>query len=114
MFLGFSFCVFFLFFVLFLFLFFVFVFLFLVLFCLFVLFCFSEKEAPISDFLYSLLLLLFLFFSSGIKLKVYFDGFGKFLVIFVKKYFLPLLKTFGEKKKKKTPFWRFLKNTIFS
>ena len=50
----------------FLFLFFCFWFCFVFLF----LFFFSEKEAPISDFLYSLLLLLFLFFSSGIKLKV--------------------------------------------
>ena len=29
---------------------------------------------------------------------MYLDGFGKFLVIFVQKYFLPM---FGEKKKKK-------------
>ena len=46
---------------------------------------------------------------------MYLDGFGKFLVIFVKKYiyifFLPLLKKLGAKK---SLFWQFFKNMIFS
>ena len=44
---------------------------------------------------------------------MYLDGFGKFLVIFVPKYFFTLVK----KKKKygqKKSFWQFLKNTIFN
>ena len=41
---------------------------------------------------------------------MYLDGFGKFLVIFVQKFFLPLLKSLGQK----IMFWPFLKITIFS
>ena len=42
---------------------------------------------------------------------MYLDGFGKFLVVFVQKYFLPLLKkNLGQK----ITFWQFLKNTILA
>ena len=46
------------------------------------------------------------------------EGFAKFLVIFVQRYFYPCLNKIGTKKQTnkqkqtKTPFWRFLKNTI--
>ena len=42
---------------------------------------------------------------------MYLDGFGKFLVIFVQKYFFILVKKFWATK---SLFWQFLKNTIFS
>ena len=42
---------------------------------------------------------------------MFLDGIGKFLVIFVQKYFFTLVKkNLGQK----TNFWRFLKNTVFS
>ena len=44
---------------------------------------------------------------------MYLDGFGKFLVIFVQKYFFILVKKKGGGAKKSL-FWQFLKNMIFS
>ena len=42
----------------------------------------------------------------------YLDGFGKFLMIFVKKnFFLPLLEKILDQK---ITFWRFLKNTVLA
>ena len=59
---------------------------------------------------------------------MYMEGFAKFLVIFVQRYFYPCLNKIGTKKQKtktkqnktkkqtnkhtKRPFWQFLKNTI--
>ena len=43
---------------------------------------------------------------------MYLDIFGKFLVIYVQKYFLTLVRNFGPKNH--PTFWLFLKNTIFS
>ena len=43
---------------------------------------------------------------------MYLDGFGKFLVIFVQKYFFTLVKKIWAPQK--ITFWQFLKNTIFS
>ena len=50
---------------------------------------------------------------------MYMQGVAKFLVIFVQRYFYTCWNKIGTKKqnqnknKKKTPFWRFLKNKIF-
>ena len=42
---------------------------------------------------------------------MYLDDFGKFLVIFVQKYFFTLVKKIFDQK---ISFWPFLKNMIFS